>query len=96
MKQERILIVPVLQVGKLRHRPLKFQQSSKKRAGELEKDPERGLQGKLISHSPHLPTRGILPEQVCSCDERLFSKPDFSGALCEEFLIYLPRGNGSS
>lgn len=41
VKQGRIPVVPALQVGKLRHRPLKsFQQSSKQRDGELEKDPE--------------------------------------------------------
>lgn len=41
VKQRRIPIIPVLQVGRLRQRAHKsFRQSYKKRGGELEKDPE--------------------------------------------------------
>lgn len=57
-RSREIANVPGLQVGKLRHQPLKsFQKSSKGRDGELGKDPEEGFTRTQPESSSDLKTR---------------------------------------
>lgn len=83
VKQERIPIVPVLQVGKLRHRPLKFQQSSKMEMETLKKT-RTVVYKENPSHTARIfPSGESCLSRSAPVTSGVFSKPDFSGPLCE-------------